>query len=339
VHWTWACRDLEISDYHVDTHDPSDPLVGDLALVRVEHLGHRNSVVDIHNKKVRMYPEDLFVAVFGNRYATDAMEAEVRGLDDLSLLTSAGMIGTVKNLHQEYGRPTRVSFLGYISDEKGMRVNLKELKFLPSIPKGTVKNLILVVGTGMNSGKTTCAAKLIKHLHRTGYSVASCKVTGSVSNRDRDEMRSASAKPVIDFSDYGFPSTYLSSREELVGLFNLILARLEKSNPDVVVMEVADGILQRETASLLSEPSVRRTVKGVVLAADSALSALYAVDRLKESGYNLIGVTGKFTSAPLYVREFAENCDVPVGASTGSGKALGELVAKHVFPENQAKIE
>ncbi|MBO0887564.1 AAA family ATPase [Candidatus Bathyarchaeota archaeon] len=333
IRWAWACRLLHPSDYRVDRYDVNDPQVGDLALVRVDQIGHRNTIVDINNKNMRIYPDDLFVGVFGNRYATDQMEAEVTGLNDLGLLTSAGMIGTVKSVHHNYGRPTRVSFQGFITNSDGTRINLKRHAFRPTPHAGRVKNLALVVGTGMNSGKTTAAARLIKQLHRRGLKVAFCKVTGSVSNRDQDEMRAASAKPVVDFSDYGFPSTYLSSKEELLDLFNLILTHMERSDPDLVVMEIADGILQQETSTLLSDPTVKNTVKGVVLAADSALSALYAVDRLKANGYKIIGVTGKITSSPLYVREFSKNCDVPVGSSAGAGKDLGNLVASFVFPE------
>jgi hypothetical protein len=329
IKWSWACRILEPIDYKIDTSPSADPRVGDLVLVRVEHIGYHSTVVNIHNRKLRIYVGDLVVGVFGNRYATDALEAEVAGRENLSMLTSAGMIGTIKSRHQDFGKPTDVSFVGFAVDKNGRKVNLKELKpHTATAPTSKRGNLLVIVGTGMNSGKTTCSGKLIKELHREGFRIAACKLTGSVSNRDQDEMRSASAHSIIDFSDYGFPSTYLSTKEELLNLFNVMLSDLGKMNPDIVVMEIADGILQRETVMLLSDPLVRKIVSGVVLTADNAPAALYSVEILRKLGYEVIAVSGKMTSSPLSVKEFKERCNIQVGSSADSGKQLAGIVSK-----------
>ncbi|HSB56460.1 MAG TPA: hypothetical protein VLD38_01430 [Nitrosopumilaceae archaeon] len=325
IKWSWACRILEDADYNIDAL-VIKPKPGDLVVVKVESNGYHNSIMTVNNKKLRIYVGDLLVGVFGNRYAADAFEGEVNGLEDLSILTAGGMIGTLKSRHQEIKKPTNVSFLGFLTDERHQKINLKELKFHISQPKGKIKNLILAVGTGMNSGKTTSSSKLIRGLSTSGFKVAACKLTGSVSNRDQDEMRSASAKSVIDFSDYGFPSTYLCTRKELIDLFGTMLSDAENSDPDVIVMEIADGLLQRETAMLLADPLIKNNVKGVLLAAESATSALYGIDKLKNLGYSIIAVSGAITSSPLYVREFKENSPVPVIPSTGEAEELVETV-------------
>ncbi len=72
-----ACRILESAGYHVQACDSSDPTVGDLALVRVEDVGHRSSIMGIHSQKMRDYPDDMLVGLLGNRYAGDAMQGEV----------------------------------------------------------------------------------------------------------------------------------------------------------------------------------------------------------------------------------------------------------------------
>ena len=71
-----ACRILESAGYHVQVCDSSDPRVCDLALVRVEDVGHLSNMVNIHNKKMRVYPDNMLQGMFGNRYATDTMEAK-----------------------------------------------------------------------------------------------------------------------------------------------------------------------------------------------------------------------------------------------------------------------
>ena len=122
------------------------------------------------------------------------------------------MVGTVKSKHKDFGKITNLSFIGFLTFDDGKRVNQKIQKSNEIIPYSSYsssypystdaikKNLLVVVGTGMNSGKTTTAtSKLIKGLSKMGIKVAACKLTGSVSNRDMDEMLSASANTFIRF--------------------------------------------------------------------------------------------------------------------------------------------
>jgi len=70
-------RILEPAGYQIQAYDPSDSTVDDLALLGVEDVGHRRSIVGTHSQKMRVYPDDILVGVFSNRYPTDAMQAEV----------------------------------------------------------------------------------------------------------------------------------------------------------------------------------------------------------------------------------------------------------------------
>ncbi len=325
--WSWACRIMEPGTTQIVSQPLGYvPAAGDLAVVEVEEMGFHERITTQDNLRLRIYPGDRIVGVFGNRYATDAYEGEVDGLHELSLLTAGGMIGTVRSRHRSVKRPTRVKFLGFVADSNGEVVNLKTAGFQKAAPTQAPRNLVAVVGTGMNAGKTTSCVKLIKAISQQGHRVAACKLTGSVSNRDQDEMRSASAVQVLDFSDYGFPSTYLCGKDELMDLFGTMMAGLEPANADVTVMEIADGILQRETAMLLEDESIRQQLSGVVLAADNALSARYAVSRLESLGHRVLAVTGVLTSSPLCMREFAEISGTPVASSAGDAIMLGETV-------------
>ncbi len=335
IRWSWACRVTNLDQVKLLSREEAGaPKPGHLALVRVEEIGSHERITTRDNERLRLYPGDLIVGAFGNRYATDAYEGEVIDTQELGILTAGGMIGTVLSRHRSIGRPTRVSFLGYLSNARGQVANLKDESFQTAKPCLPVRNLVAVVGTGMNAGKTTSCVKLIRALGDLKQRVAACKLTGSVSNRDQDEMRSASAVKVLDFSDFGFPSTYLSGKPELMALFDTIMAGLESSAPEITIMEIADGILQRETTLLLEDPAMKRSLAGVVLAADNALSARFAVDRLRQLGHQVIAVTGLITSSPLCVREFEEICDVPVAASTGNGKELGDAVLAYLASRN-----
>ena len=165
IRWSWACRIMDINgSYEVDSNDLTDiPNVGDVALFKVLSIGYHKQIMTIANKRIRLYEGDLFVGVFGNRYATDAYEGEVEGTNNLSVLTGAGMIGTVKSKYRSMGSPSDVLCLGFLRDvATQQRVNLKSLKFKKSEPSYDFRNIIVIVGSGMNSGKTTTCRKLIK---------------------------------------------------------------------------------------------------------------------------------------------------------------------------------
>jgi hypothetical protein len=151
-------------------------------------------------------------------------------------------------------------------------------------------------------------------------------------------MRSALPRTIIDFSDYGFPSTYLATKQELIDLFNTMLANLEQFNPDVVIMEIADGILQRETNMLLADSFIKKRTEGIILAAESAPSALYGVEYLRNLGYTIIAVSGSMTSAPLSVKEFQQHSDVHVASSVDSGGDLVSGVTYFLKKINEQKI-
>jgi len=330
IKWSWSCRNIPDIDYMIEKAPTKGPQSGDLTLFRVKKIGYHKNIVTKDNKKLRLYENDLLIGVFGNRYATDGFEGRVRQLGKISLLTNAGMIGTVRYRHHSIKKSTKLSFVGFLTDKKHKRINLKEMKFHKSQPKNVPKNLIIIVGSGMNSGKTTTASKLINGLSREDLKIAACKLTGSVSNRDQNELTSASADYTIDFSDYGFPSTYLCKKDELLDLFDTMMADLEKINPDVVVMEIADGILQQETSILLKNQKIKDFTRGILIAAESAPSALYSVEYLKKLNHNVIAVSGAITSSPLSSKEFAKNCKIPLVSSIDSGKELTVIVQKSI---------
>jgi len=328
IHWSWACRKVDTSArIRLEESASPAPVAGDVALVRVESTDFHKHITTAENRRLRLYPGAQFVGVFGNRYAAAAFEAEVQGTANLNMLTGAGMIGTVKSKHYQVAEPTRLSLVGFLRDTNGGRLNLKQRLFHPTPERRLPRNLIYIVGSGMNSGKTTTAARMIKSLCNLGIDVAACKLTGSVSNRDQDEMTAAGEHPVIDFSDFGFPSTYLCPKEELLQLFYAMMNELAPRDPDVVLVELADGLLQRETAMLLSTPEIQKASRGVILAAGGSLSALWGVDRLRRLGHTVVAVSGKFTSSPLSMREFTENdSNIPVASSADNGDELAVRV-------------
>ena len=177
----------------------------------------------------------------------------------------------------------------------------------------------------MNSGKTTTAAKLVKALLRRGVRVAACKLTGSVCQRDRGEFSATGAHFARDFSDYGFPSTYLATREELLALFETMLADAAPAQPDITVLEIADGVLQRETELLLGHDAVRRRVGGVLLTAPAPRPPCSGSRGSRAQGHAVVAVSGRITNSPLFVREFAASSPVRRRLVRGRRRRAGRV--------------
>ena len=328
--WSWATRYVKNFEYFIDKAPLSKPEPGDLGLFRVKTISYHRKLITKDDKKLRLYENDLFVGVFGNRYATDGFEGRVGRFDKLSMLTGAGMVGTARFRHKSIKKSTKLTFVGLLKDENNNRINLKKINFHKSIPKKDPKNLILIVGSCMNSGKTTTASKLINGLSQRGKKITACKLTGSLSNRDKNELSAASADHIIDFSDYGFPSTYLCKKEELWDLFQTMMADIEKTAPDIVVMEIADGVLQRETKMILTDKKIKKLIKGIILTAESAPSALFSSQQLLDWGHNVIAVSGSITSSPLSSKEFIQNSEIKLLSSADSGSDLTNHIINFV---------
>mgnify|MGYP006287432007 CR=1 FL=1 len=324
--WGWACRLLsDPAGFHIGS---SPMAVGDLVAARVRAVRNHTRLVDRSGARTRLYPGDLVVGVLGHRYATDAFHGAARIEEGRAhLMTNAGLIGTVEARHAQVRAPTELEVLGSVVDGSGRAVNSIEASFVPSEPAETRASIVLVLGTGMNAGKTTAAIGVIRGLIQEGLSVAGLKVTGSVSPKDRSEMSSTGAVFVRDFSDYGFPSTYRLPEPRLMRLVQTMLADADLARPDVIVAEVADGVLQRETELLVR--CLRGQALGAVLAAPCALSAMAGAE-LVEQTMPVLAVTGLISNAPLFGEELAAWTGRAVVDSLDDGRALARVLVRHV---------
>src|SRR5437763_1251862 len=78
---------------------------------------------------------------------------------------------------------------------------------------------------------------------------------------------------VLDFVDGGLPSTYLCDLDELLNLYDLFRAHAASQGATCMVVEIADGLLQNETAALLQSSRFSQTVDTWIFAAGDPLAA------------------------------------------------------------------
>jgi dethiobiotin synthetase len=155
----------------------------------------------------------------------------------------------------------------------------------------------------MDSGKTQTAAYLVRGLTLAGLNVGYAKVTGTGAGGDTWLLHDAGAHPVIDFTDAGLVSTYLISSDELQRVFATLVTHVARAGVDVIVLEVADGLLQKETADLLGSDLFRDVVGGVLFASADAMGALAGYTLLQSLNLPILGLAGVLTASPLQCEE------------------------------------
>jgi hypothetical protein len=297
------------------------PRPGDVVLAEVVELGHHKKLESPLSRRAQMFVGDEIVVAYGDRYAPDQFEAEVPDtLEEAHLVAAGGVVGLVTAIREGLDDATIVRPLGLLCDGQGTmslsrvapKAALPPLALDPARGSTPRPPVIAMVGTSMNSGKTTALASLALGLTRSGMRVAAGKATGTGAGGDPGMYRDGGAQPVLDFTDFGYASTYRLDHESVVAVFTSLVNELASTKPDVILVEIADGAYQVETARLLDDPVFTRYVDQVIFTCGEALSALSGMELLRSHGLHVAAVTGRLTSSPLAVREARTVLDVPV---------------------------
>lgn len=289
------------------------PLAGDLVLARIETLGQHQKLESPHGRRAQLYEGDEIVVAYGARYAPDQFEAVVpQDLGPCDLVAGGGIAGQVLSRHGKVRKATRIQPIGLIADRSGARLNLARFALPHRAPALARPRVVAVAGTSMNAGKTTTAAGLVHGLSRAGLRVAATKVTGTGSGGDLWSMTDAGACQVLDFTDMGHATTARLAAREIERTALSLIAHGAGSGADVVIVEIADGVLQAETAGLLSSERFRSSIDAVIFAAGDALGAVAGREWLLRRGHHVTGVSGLVSASPLASREAAAamGCEV-----------------------------
>ena len=317
---SYICAGIPVEDIATDLSSYYIPKVGDVAVFEVLKIGKHTNIQGEDKRLVTILPGDFIMAAFGTRYATEQFEGYVPEAPQevFHILGAGGTVGIVHSSHKKFeaAGPTILKIAGYVVDRKGTFVNTKWLQ-APRRKQFTgrmsyLSKIILSVGSSMDSGKTTSAAYMVNGFKRSGKKAAFIKLTGTVYTKDTDLVYDLGADMVSNFGDYGFPSTYMCSENELLDLFESLVTDVSKVEPDYIVIEIADGIYQRETKMLLNNHRFMSVVDEVVFSGGDSLSAVHGAEKLRQWGIEPLALSGLFTASPLLIKEVTENCDIPV---------------------------
>ena len=117
-----------------------------------------------------------------------------------------------------------------------------------------------------------------------------------------------------------------------------VLGICDSANPDVIVLELGDGLLGAYgVEAILSDASIREAMTAVILCANDPVSAWGGARLLREQ-FNIepAVVTGPATDNAVGVDQITERMSLPAINALSNGVALGDLVAAILQKEQAA---
>lgn len=299
--------------------------------------GSYNTLEDVHGRMVVVHPGDVIAGALGSRdalygYSGKVPESVAVG-DTLQMLNVGGVIGSGAVAAPGIGEPFQLEVLGsvlefpYLGTRVGVPADVKRAALSPTLGADPLPPVVTLVGTCMDAGKTTAAAALINSLTHAGLRVAAGKLTGVSLRRDVLQMGDCGASPVAVFTDFGVVTT---TEENAVAAGHAMLAHLAESRPDVIVLEMGDGLLGTYgVRALLGDAVVKESLKVVVLCAQDPVGAWGGRELLREQyGLGVDVVSGRVSDTPVGVRFCRERLGVEAWNALTDEAQLGQAVLK-----------
>ena len=298
-----------------------------------------NHVEDEHGRMMRVQAGDVLAGVLGARDALRGYAGVVPDTvspgDVLHLLNLGGVIGRCTSENSGVGPPCRVEVLGSVLqfNELGRRVGsparispgpVAPLQALPE----DLPPIVLVAGSCMHAGKTAAACMLIREATQRGLKVAATKVTGVALRRDSLEMQDHGAAAACTFVDAGLPST---AGVDVVPVARGCIAAMAATNPDIILVELGDGLLGRYGVdAILQDPELQVCDGALVLAANDPVAAWGGVQWLADHGWRPVAITGPSTDNAAGSSRIEELCEVPAINARKQPEKLASMVLEHI---------
>lgn len=315
---------------------------GDVVVVRALSDNATYNQLELPTGRLaKINPGDTLVGVLGSRRALkgfvgDVPERVAAG-DELHLLNMGGVMGRCTGHHSSLDDAIRLQLLGFACDGAGRVMNIADAARPLVTTLGETSPLIVIAGTCMNSGKTFAATELIRQATRAGMRVAAGKLSGVAALRDTLNMADHGAVATASFLDCGLASTV--GVDNLAHVAKSIIGRLNESRPDLIVIELGDGVLGGYGVdSFFDDEELRAATVALVLCASDFVGAWGGIELLRRRGANVDLVAGSVTDSQMgedYVeREFG----IPAANARRGGKRLFQLIAAKLSDEEVGAV-
>lgn len=311
---------------------------GVLLAVRVLNNKSRYNQLELTSGRMAAVKQgDVVVGALGHRkallgYSGHLPESlEVGG--SVQILNIGGVLGICDSANPEVGAPFDCEVLGtvlhfpYLGERIGVPARVGGSRLDASVVLDTAGvPVVALAGTCMDSGKTAAACAIVSRLRHRGLRVAACKATGVSLRRDILAMEDAGATETMIFSDLGVVTT---TAENGPTLTRALLSALAAARPDVIVIELGDGLLGAYgVEAILSDEPIRAALTAVVLCANDPVGAWGGTRILREQyGIEPAVVTGPATDNAVGIDQIASRLSLAGINALTNGAALGDAIA------------
>lgn len=303
---------------------------GDVVAVRALTDSATYNLLELPSGRLaKINPGDLLLGVLGRRRALkgfvgDVPEKVSKG-DRLHLLNMGGVIGCCTGHHSSLGDAIAVEVIGFACDDNERVLNIADAALPVRAVLGDTAPIVMIAGTSMNSGKTYAATELIKQATRAGLKVAGAKLSGVACLRDTLNMADHGAIATASFLDCGLPSTVDAG--DLAPIAKAIIARLNDSAPDLIILELGDGILGGYAVeSIFADQELRGATAAVVFCASDYVGAWGGIELLRQREMTADVISGSVTDSRMGEEYIEREFGVPAANAKRNGAVLFELV-------------
>jgi hypothetical protein len=325
-----ATSPLGLSKTVAVTDTVSKPRAGDVVAVRALTDSATYNMLELPSGRLaKINPGELLLGVLGRRRALKGFVGDVpttlHAGDELHLLNMGGVIGLCTGHHSSLGEAIKVEVIGIVCDEDGRALNIVDAALPLRSILGATAPLVMIAGTSMNSGKTFAATELIKQATRAGLRIAAAKLSGVACLRDTLNMADHGAIATASFLDCGLPSTV--GAEDLAPVAKTVIAKLNESAPDLIVLELGDGILGGYSVeSIFEDAELRAATVAIVFCASDYVGAWGGIELFRRRGLVVNVVAGSVTDSQMGQDYIENEFGVPAANARRDGALLFERV-------------
>ncbi|MEP6635930.1 MAG: hypothetical protein ABJB97_04330 [Acidobacteriota bacterium] len=316
------------------TDTVATPRAGDVVAVRALTDSATYNMLELPTGRLaKINPGDILLGVLGRRRALKGFVGDVpetvNAGDHLHLLNMGGVIGYCTGHHSSLGDAIQVEVIGVVCDEQGQALNIADASLSLRGTLGETAPIVMIAGTSMNSGKTYAATELIKQATRAGLKIAAAKLSGVACLRDTLNMADHGAVATASFLDCGLPSTVGAG--DLAPVAKTIIAKLNECSPDLIVIELGDGILGGYSVeSIFDDAELREATAAFVFCASDYVGAWGGIELLRRRGIEIDIVAGSVTDSQMGEDYIEKEFGVPAANARRDGARMFDLVIRKV---------
>jgi len=329
-----ATSPLNLARNLMVTGGTDSPRAGDVVVVRVLTDNATYNMLELPTGRLaKVNPGDVLAGVLGRRRALKGFVGDVpesvTARDELHLLSLGGVIGSYSGHHSSLNDAIKVEVIGLATNGGGAIRNISDVALPLRDTLGPTAPLVMIAGACMNSGKTFAATEIIQQGTRNGLRVAAAKLSGIACLRDTLNMADHGAIATASFLDCGLPSTV--GVGDLSPVAKAIVARLNESAPDLIVIELGDGILGGYSVeSIFEDAELRDAMTALVFCASDYVGAWGGIELFRRRGIEVDLVAGSVTDSKMGEDYIEREFKVPAGNVRRNGAKLFEIVQRKV---------